>query len=258
MNKRHGRASFEDADVALEQALEELDVSVPNYNEWLRFLLEPATRGRVLELGAGVGTFTVALLQTATHVVAVEPSSRQGAVLLASTAADERITAIVGYATDAAAHGPFDGAVLSNVLEHIEGDEDTLAALFSMVRPGGSVAVFSPAFQLLMSDFDRSIGHVRRYRKRDLCRRFERAGFEVTESRYVNMPGFFAWLLIARLLKQRPTGSKLSGLYDRTIVPTARWVESKVPAPFGQSVLVIGRVPMSTTKPDAPSVVVGD
>ena len=53
--------------------------------------------------------------------------------------------------------------------------------------------------RLLMSDFDRSIGHVRRYRKRELRERFERAGFDVVEARYVNMPGFVAWLLVTRL-----------------------------------------------------------
>ncbi|MEO6494507.1 MAG: class I SAM-dependent methyltransferase [Ilumatobacteraceae bacterium] len=250
MRKRVGRASFEDADVALEQALEELDVNVPNYNEWLRSLLEPAAHGRVIELGAGVGTFTVALLETATHVVAVEPSARQGAVLVESTAHDHRITPIIGYAPDAISHGPFDGAVLSNVLEHIEDDEPTLREMFEMLKPGGAIAVFSPAFGLLMSDFDRSIGHVRRYRKRDLVQRFERVGFEVTDARYVNMPGFFAWLLIARLCRQRPTGWRLSRFYDRMFVPKARWLESKVRAPFGQSVLVIGRVPKSTTTTD--------
>ena len=247
MTSGSGSASFEDAEAALEQALEELEANVPNYNEWLRSLLAPAAQGRVLELGAGVGTFSAALLQTADHVVAVEPSTVQGAMLLEAARSNRGVTAIVGYIGDAIPHGPFDGAVLSNVLEHIEHDEATLRELRSLVKPTGLVAVFSPAFQLLMSDFDRSIGHFHRYRKRGLVAKFERAGFEVVEARYVNMPGFFAWLLIARILKQRPTGSKLSKLYDRSVVPVARWIESRIEPPFGQSVLVIGRVPATTS-----------
>lgn len=247
MSSRSDSASFEDAEIALEQALEELDANVPRYNEWLRSLLEPAATGVVLELGAGVGTFTTALLQTADHVVAVEPSTIQGAALLEATEGRDDVTAIVGYASDAAPHGPFDGVVMSNVLEHIEDDEATLRDLFAMLVPGGRLAVFSPAFMLLMSDFDRSIGHFHRYRKRGLVEKFERAGFEVVESRYVNMPGFFAWLLIARILKKRPTGSALSRIYDRTVVPVARWVEQRIEPPFGQSVLVIGRVPLASS-----------
>ena len=243
MRRRPGHASFEDADLALEQTLEELDVNVPHYNEWVRSLVEPAAFGTVLELGAGVGTFTHALLQTAAHVVAVEPSARASAVLANSTIINDRVTAVHGYVRDAVNFAPFDGAVLSNVLEHIETDEAVLKELFGLVRPGGSVAVFSPAFPLLMSRFDRSIGHVRRYRKRDLCHRFERAGFEITAAHYVNLPGFFAWLLVTRLLGRRPTDRLLSRLYDNCVVPSTRWIEARVKPPFGQSILVIGRVP---------------
>jgi hypothetical protein len=135
--------------------------------------------------------------------------------------------------------------VLSNVLEHIEDDQATLSELFSLVRPGGLVAVFSPAFRLLMGDFDRSIGHVRRYRRAGLREQFEAAGFEVVEARYVNLPGFFAWFVDSRILNKRPTHSALSRIYDRLIVPPTRWVERHVAPPFGQSVLVVGRVPVS-------------
>ena len=245
MRRRAERASFDDADVALERTLEELDSNVPNYNEWLRSLVAPAATGRVIELGAGMGTFSLALLQTADHVVAVEPSDRGSAALIAATQHNEQVTAVHGYASDAAGLGPFDGAVMSNVLEHIEDDEGTLRELLTMVRPGGLVAVYSPAFELLMSDFDRAIGHVRRYRKAELVHTFERAGFEVTEARYVNMPGFFAWLIVSRMLRKRPTHSTLSRVYDRRVVPVTRWLESRIRAPFGQSVLVIGRVPLT-------------
>jgi SAM-dependent methyltransferase len=242
MSRRSQRASFAEADIALEQTLSELDENVPNYNEWLRTLIAPAARGTVLELGAGLGTFSRSLLRTADRVVAVEPSERGCTALREATADEPRILAIHGYALDAKPESPFDGAVMSNVLEHIEDDEETLRQIASMMAPGGLVAVFSPAFQMLMSDFDRSIGHVRRYRKRELQQTFVRAGYSIVTARYVNMPGFFAWLLVSRLLRKRPTDSGLSRWYDRRIVPIARAVESKVSPPFGQSVLVIGRV----------------
>src|SRR5215204_51099 len=217
MKRRDTHASFEEADLALGQTLEELDLNVPNYNEWLRSLMLSASSGTVLEVGAGTGTFTMALLQTAARVVAVEPSARASAILRESTDGNARVTAIHGYVADAVPYGPFDGAVLSNVLEHIEDDQGTLKELFDIMRPGGKVAVFSPAFDLLMSDFDRSIGHVRRYTKADLCDRFRYAGFEIDTARYVNMPGWFAWLIVTRLFHKRPTHSKLSRFYDRFV-----------------------------------------
>ena len=244
MKTRSSRATFEEADLALERTLDELEDKFPNYNEWLRSLVAPVATGRVLEVGAGVGTFTTALLQTASQVVAVEPSARGVAALEQLAAEDSRVTVIHGLSSDATPHGLFDAAVLLNVLEHIEHDEAVLEELRALVRPGGHVAVFSPAFELLMSDFDRSIGHVRRYRRRDLSARFTHAGFEVTQARYVNTVGFFAWLIVVRLINRHPTGLSLGRFYDRFVVPVTRWVESRIRPPFGQSVLVIGRVPL--------------
>lgn len=245
MKRRRDHATFAEADIVLEQALEELDANVPNYNSWVLALVGPAAEGKIIELGAGRGTFSMALLQTASHVVAVEPSERASAALAHLAADNPSVTAVHGYASDAASFGPFDGGVMSNVLEHISDDEATLRELRTMIDPGGLVAVYSPAFQILMGRFDRSIGHVRRYRKRELCSTFRRAGYEVVDARYVNLPGFFGWLLMARILRLRPTHSSWSRWFDRWIVPPTRWVETRVRPPFGQSVLVIGRVPFS-------------
>src|SRR4051794_24005453 len=98
--RRRDRASFDEADAVLEQTLGELDENVPNYNEWLRALVSPAATGKVIELGAGLGTFTIALLQTADHVVAVEPSDRGSLALKEVTRDNDRVTAIHGYAAD--------------------------------------------------------------------------------------------------------------------------------------------------------------
>src|SRR6218665_2388159 len=120
MKCRPDHATFEEADRVLTRALEDLNRNVPNYNEWVRTLVAPAAQGRVIELGAGLGTFSLALLETADHVVAAEPSERSNAALAVAVGSHERVTRVHGYALDAAQFGPFDGAVLSNVLEHIE------------------------------------------------------------------------------------------------------------------------------------------
>jgi hypothetical protein len=44
------------------------------------------------------------------------------------------------------------------------------------LRPGGSVILYVPAFEALYSDFDRRIGHHRRYTKHDLTRLSRIAG----------------------------------------------------------------------------------
>ena len=62
----------------------------------------------------------------------------------------------------------FDSVVLVNVLEHIDDDVGALADLRELLEPGGRLCVFVPAFDGLYSDFDRRIGHRRRYRRSQL------------------------------------------------------------------------------------------
>ena len=55
-----------------------------------------------------------------------------------------------------------------DVLEHIEHDLDELARAASHLAPGGHLVVLAPAHQALFSDFDRAIGHYRRYNRAGL------------------------------------------------------------------------------------------
>jgi SAM-dependent methyltransferase len=137
----------------------------------------------------------------------------------------------------------FDTAVMLNVLEHIDGDVEVLGEIHDRLAPGGALCIWVPAFPMLYGRFDRRVGHHRRYRRPDLVARARRAGFDIVEARYANLPGFFAWLLIVRVLGWSPTSGGMSDLYDRFVVPAMRAVERHVRPPFGQSLLVVARKP---------------
>lgn len=229
------------ADVALTDALESLD-DADNYRDWILDLAAPGLLGaqEVLEVGAGRGTFTAELARDAA-VTAVELGSNAAAELRARFSGSTSVR-IVEDDLSSLPDASFDAAFLSNVLEHIEDDVGALRTLAGVVRPGGSIIVFSPAFPLLYSTFDARIGHHHRYRLPELRRRFVAAGLDVVDSRYVNSVGFFSWLLLVRLLGVTPGNRSLVQVFDRRFVPVLRRVERRRRPPFGQSVLIIGRV----------------
>lgn len=224
-------------DQTLASTLDTLDDAV-NYMRWIVDLARPALADPILEVGAGHGTFTGSFADIAA-VHAVEPGDHSSAVLAARFVDDSRVTVTAGVVEDLPETPVFGSAVMINVLEHIEDDIGALRGIRARLRPGGSIAIWVPAFQVLYSDFDHKLGHHRRYRKAGLREVVEAAGFRIDDIRYVNAPGFFSWLLITRLLKQEPTAGALVTIFDRFVVPVVRWVESKVAPPFGQSILVI-------------------
>ena len=230
-------ASFAAADEELSTTLHSLD-GAKNYASWLASLIGPHLGGRILEVGAGHGTFSEQLAELGT-LVSSEPSERAVSLLRRRLAHRPDIEVVQGDLAAVTAERRFDGIVLLNVLEHIEDDAGALRLIAQGLEPGGRVAILVPAFEILYSRFDAAVGHHRRYRLPELTAKAEAAGLTVRVSRYVNSAGFFAWLLTARVLKLTPTRSALASTYDRAIVPLVRATEGRVAPPFGQSCLLI-------------------
>ena len=236
-------SDFDDSDEELSgvlSALEEAD----NYADWIYRLIRPHLGERVLEVGAGHGELTERLRRGA-HVTATDLSKRCVDELAHRFAGCDEVDVL--HADVAALGGDdrkFDSVVLVNVLEHIDDDVGALADLRALLEPGGRLCVFVPAFDGLYSDFDRSIGHRRRYRRSQLITTFDRAGLAIVDARYVNTVGAVAWWLLARQLGRVPTQRWAVRLYDRLAVPLMRRIEDGRAPRFGQSLLCIGARPV--------------
>ncbi|MBN6741210.1 class I SAM-dependent methyltransferase [Acidithiobacillus sp. MC6.1] len=126
-----------------------------------------------------------------------------------------------------------------NVLEHIADDQAMLEDWWRVLRPGGHLYLYVPAFPLLYSSMDRKVGHYRRYKKAPLTQLLRDCGFTVSMSRYVDSIGFAASLAY-RLIG--PDDGVLSarsvGFYDRWIFPFSQWLDQLAHPIFGKNVVI--------------------
>lgn len=232
-----GAPTFAEADRELAETLDNLD-DADRYRQWIFDLIEPSLGDRILEVGAGHGTFTT-LLAAGHSVLATDLSQRCAAVLEDRFAARPEVTVRCCDLAGASDAGPFDTVVLINVLEHIRDDDEALQNILALLDAGGRVVLWVPAFARLYSDFDRRIGHYRRYHREALRAQLARAGFTVEDVRYVNSVGALAWWVVATKLRRTPTGKLGVVAYDRVFVPILRRVEARWRPPIGQSILAI-------------------
>jgi SAM-dependent methyltransferase len=72
-----------------------------------------------------------------------------------------------------------------NVLEHIDRDEEALAQVFRILRPGGLAHIECPAGPHLFDVYDDYLMHHRRYRTTDLVTMARRVGFEVLRATHI-------------------------------------------------------------------------
>jgi SAM-dependent methyltransferase len=222
-----------------EAILWRLERQAPRYNAWLLDRTRRLLGTDVLEIGAGIGTFTLALTQIANvqRIVALEPDDRLGITLAERTkdvANVEVLREPVEHLTPELAGGVVDSVVCFNVLEHIRDDRGALIRMAECLRPGGSLFLLSPAHPFLFGEIDRAVHHERRYRKAALARLLGDTGFAVETVRYVNPVGALGWLVSSRLLKVRDIPSSPLRLYER-LVPVLKLLD-RASLPFGLSV----------------------
>lgn len=240
--RSHDEGDLSAVDLELATTLDSLDGAV-NYSAWIYDMVHPYLGERLLEVGAGHGTFTALLRGPSKTIVATEISPRSAERLRERFDGDHGVKVVEGDLASVQALGPFDSALLINVLEHIEDDEAALAELGRLLRPGGHLSIWVPALPALYSDFDRRVGHYRRYRLADLRRKLEVAGFVDTSLRYRNALGALVWLLTAKALRATPTRPGNVRAFDRFVVPVIRRVETHFELPFGQSIFATASRP---------------
>src|SRR6185503_10165949 len=191
---------------------------------------KPFVGSRVLEIGAGIGNLTRALLPRKLYCATdVNPdylrllTSTFGALPYVKVAPCD----VEKPETFPRPDPPFDTCICLNVVEHVEHDLDALRNIRSALAPGGRAIVLVPNGPDLYSPLDEVLGHRRRYSKEMLEARAREAGFEVERMLGFNRLGSVAWFVNGKVLRRRHFGlvqiwllnalSPILGLLDRVL-----------------------------------------
>lgn len=214
--------------------------------QWMFSALKPSAPGPMLELGAGIGTFSHYLLDAgADPLLLLEPESACVRELERAFAGDRRVEIaqelLPGAPTLAGRPESFSYAVCQNVLEHIEDDVAALAAVVSALEPGGELAILTPAHPSLYGRLDRTYGHFRRYTRSQLRGLIAASGAELTSMRSFNALGIPGWWLAGKTNAVDITDGALA-VYEALVVPW-RPIEDLLRLPVGLSLVARARKP---------------
>jgi putative flippase GtrA/SAM-dependent methyltransferase len=196
----------------------------------------PSAEGPILDFGAGDGAFVKRFLRDGTAVDCVEPdTANQSAlrVLVPVVAPD--------IGTLEADHYAFVYTI--NVLEHLRELDHYLAELYRVLRQGGRLFVFVPAFDVLWTSLDDEVEHVQRFTRQSLTADLENARFAIETSRYFDSAGFFAALTV-RLLEKIGLfrySSGTVGFYDRAVLPVSLFGDCILSRVVGKNVFAVAR-----------------
>jgi len=202
----------------------------------------------ILEVGCSAGPLLLQLQQAGyTNLAGIDISEK--AITLGQKRGLQSISIMDGAKLDFS-DAAFDLVIASDVLEHIADEAKAMQEWARVLKPGGSMIVFVPAFQHLWSGHDIINHHFRRYTKTQLTTIVTQAGLKVKRASYWNFSLYFPTWLVRKL--QQLLSSELSPPKDNlqptpTIVNTIltgivkleNAVLKKTDLPVGVSVFVV-------------------
>lgn len=217
--------------------------AAPRFNQWMYESIKPWIGQRVAELGVGRGNLS-RHIKKHDHVLLTDyrtdyleelrgrwdhhPHLEIGKLDMTERADYEQLRRFAP-----------DTVVFLNVLEHIENDRAVLQSLHETVPDGCRVVILVPYNQKLYSEFDRALGHFRRYEAGELEAKIREAGFEVQDQFYFNKVGVIAWYVANTLGKQGSLKPWQLRVYN-FLTPIFRILDQVLPT-SGLSTVVIGR-----------------
>lgn len=187
-----------------------------NVVRWMYGEILPFVKGDILEVGAGLGTYSQMLYRDFPGRLFLSDIDPIFVSRLRGLFDDKRVAVFRwNLEQDIEFQFKFDTVICLNVLEHIRDDLSALRRLGRLLRLNGVLVLLVPAHKFLYNSLDRTLKHYRRYAKSELKMKLEASGFSVRRLFYFNMFGIPGWYANGNLLKKQETNPAAYGIFDR-------------------------------------------
>ena len=220
----------------------ELDLfaKAKNWKKYWSKKVKPHINGKVLEIGAGIGQNNIFLHNSkVSSWTCVEPDYYLYQKI--NTAKEQKHSlidrSILGTLKDVPVE-KFDCILYIDVLEHIENDQKEILDCIPYLNEGAKIITLSPAYNQLFSNFDRSLGHFRRYNTNSL-KALQARELKLIEIKYLDSMGLCLNLANRFILKSSLPTKKQIFFWDKIIVPISLLLDFILYYKIGKSVIGI-------------------
>lgn len=216
------------------------------YNKWMYTTISPFLKGRVLELGSGIGNISDFILKEFTDVTLSDYDQDYCTVLKEKYSSNPNLNEVLSIDlqdpnfTKSNEHRKesFDTIILLNVIEHLSNDQLTIDYCRFLLKKGGNLIVLAPAHQFLFSKFDKKIGHFRRYSSQSLSALICK-DFNIRHRQYFNFLGMGGWFFFNTIMRRMSLTENSMSAFNK-LVPAAKLLDRIISNKTGISTIVIG------------------
>ena len=133
----------------------------------------------------------------------------------------------------------FDTIIYLDVLEHIKNDKNEIDMALKSLKKNGNLIINVPAFQFLYSDFDKNVGHYRRYDKKKLILLFKNKKYKKILLSYYDSFGFILSFLSKILKTNFKKNFKQKIILWNFLIPYSKILDKIIFNSFGKSLICV-------------------
>jgi SAM-dependent methyltransferase len=217
------------------------------FNKWIYSTIKPFCKGRVMEIGSGLGNISGFFLQDNLPIMLTDVRQVYCEKLhdrfygFPNLLGVENIDLV--YPDFDLKYkeliDSFDSVFAINVIEHINDDDLAIENCFKLLKTGGNLIIMVPSYKALFNGFDLGLGHFRRYTLKSISKILVRHNFNIIHKQYFNFIGLIGWFISGRVQKNKSIPKGQMGLYNR-FVPIFRFMDILMFRSFGLSAIVVG------------------
>lgn len=210
------------------------------YNRWTLKKFSPFLNGDILEVGCGIGNFTQLLKQYG-KVWAIDIDNNYISQTKESVNGQVKVgIGDIEIGSYFFGSQKFDSIICLNVLEHINDDKKALENLYKLLKADGFLILLVPSHQFLFGQIDKSIGHIRRYSKKDLEDHLKGIGFKLIKSKRLNFLGGIGWFIEGKIFKKSRVEEGKVKIFN-FFAPFFLNIENFIEPPMGTSILIVAQ-----------------
>ena len=209
--------------------------SAINFRHYQLSLFKKYLNDDFLEVGAGKGGLAIVYKKLLRNITLIEPDKFLFKVLKKKIKG-KNIS--IKNKSIKNVNKKFNTIIYFDVLEHIKNDLLEVKTAAKKLKSGGHLIFSVPAYQIFYSDFDRSVGHFKRYNKNDFRIISKKSGLEIEKILYYDSIGFL-FLMFNKIFSLGSGNLKLKiGLWN-FLIPISKIIDLLTFHKFGKSLICI-------------------
>ncbi len=211
------------------------------FNEWMYKTITVYSKGRILEIGSGIGNISKYFIRDNKEIVLSDIDDNYCKILkekfnktvlnidLVHPDFDKEYLSLLNS---------FDSIIALNIIEHIEDDNLAVANCKKLLKSGGNLILLVPAYQFLYSSFDIGLNHYRRYSKKSLKNIVSKNDLKIKKLFHFNVIGILGWVFYGKLLRKKVIPEKKMKLFN-FFTPVLKFVDIITLNKIGLSVVCV-------------------